>query len=141
MNENQEETFTLGADRNSTLKLVFLGVIALALSASGPLSLFAAVPLCLVFLLFGRTKGVVLVSVGFLATIGLSQLSMGLNHVWGIYLFAALNCLVITEHIFRNTSPTRGIVTSGFIMLSILGLFLFFIGLLADQVSMLNRRR
>lgn len=123
MNEKHEDTFTLEPEHNSLVKLVFLGVIALALSASGPLSLFAAVPLCLVFLLFGRAKGVILVFTGLLATIGLAQLSMSLSHVWGIYLFAALNCLVITEHLFRKTTPTKGVVNSGFIMLGVLGAF------------------
>ena len=125
MNEEQEETFIVEQDQNSILKLVFLGVISLVLCSSGPLSMFAAVPLCLVSLLFGRTKGLILVGVGFLVTIGMASLSPNLSHVWGVYLYSALTSLIIYEMIMRKLNPTKAVVVSGFMILGIIATLLF----------------
>jgi hypothetical protein len=46
--------------RASFAKLMFLAVIAVALCSFGPLSIFAPVPIILAFLLYGRTRAIIL---------------------------------------------------------------------------------
>jgi hypothetical protein len=122
MNEQQEENFIVEQDKNPVLKLVFLGIISLVLCASGPLSMFAAVPLCLVSLIFGRTRGLILVTIGFIIAISLGSTSANLTHVWGVYLYASLTSLIIYEMIMRKLNPTKGVVIAGFLVLSILAI-------------------
>ncbi|MBT7609496.1 MAG: DUF2232 domain-containing protein [Bacteriovoracaceae bacterium] len=132
MNEQQEEISIMEQDKNSVLKLVFLGVISLVLCASGPLSMFATVPLCLVPLLFGRTKGLILVAIGFLITIGMANISLNFTHVWVVYLYAALSSIIIYEMILRKLNPTKGVVVSGLLVLGVIATLFFTFSMSTD---------
>ncbi len=122
MKEEHKEMYIEEEEKYFLLKILFLGIIALALCASGPLSLFASVPLCLAFLLFGRSKGLILIVVGLLGTILLPKVSAVFGHLWGIYLLAAINSVVISEMLMRKVRPAKGVLVSGFVIVTLIAL-------------------
>ncbi|MCO4792191.1 MAG: DUF2232 domain-containing protein [Bacteriovoracaceae bacterium] len=102
-------------------KLLFLGVISLALSASGPLTLFAAVPMIMAFLLYGRGKAYFLGGVVLVATVVLAKVFPSFSHLWGIFLFVLINAVLVSEIIFRRWPPARGLIVMGFALVCFVG--------------------
>ena len=112
-------------DQQASLgKLVFLAVIAVALCSFGPLSVFAPVPLILVFLLYGRLTSLF---VGGICTSALWFVSVKYAIplvITGMYLSAFLYAILIAEIIFRNINPVKGLIYTGIILVTIVGSFL-----------------
>ncbi len=117
--EKASKTF----DQNATVaKLLFLGVISIALSSFGPLALFAPVPLTVAFLLYGRLWTFVVGAVS-LAVIWGIYLSVKGFHVAsvGMYLVSFLYAILVAEIIFRNINPVRGLTFGGLFLVMISG--------------------
>ena len=112
--------------RASFPKLMFLAVIAILLCSFGPLSIFAPVPLILAFLLYGRTTtlflGVFSSIILWLISIKFTQLPFFLM---GMYLTALLFAILVAEVIFRNMDPVKGLIRGGAVLVTIVGVSLF----------------
>jgi hypothetical protein len=112
--------------RASFAKLMFLAVIAVALCSFGPLSIFAPVPIILAFLLYGRTRAIILgvtsSAVLWIVSLKFAQLPFFLV---GIYLAAFLCAVLIAEIIFRNINPVTGLIRAGLVLVVTVGVSLF----------------
>jgi hypothetical protein len=107
--------------RASYGKLIFLAVISIALCSFGPLSVFAPVPLILVFLLYGRLTTL---AIGGVTTTALWFISAKYPVpfvIGGMYLSAFLYAILIAEVILRNINPVKGLITSGLILVMLVG--------------------
>lgn len=114
-------------------KLLFLGVISLALTASGPLTLFAAVPLIMAFLLYGRGKAFMLSGLVFVATLVLARVVPSLAHLWGVFFFVLINAVLVAEIIFRKWPPARGLMVMGLALVGLCGAVIAFISIASEQ--------
>ncbi|TNF31467.1 MAG: DUF2232 domain-containing protein [Deltaproteobacteria bacterium] len=114
-------------------KLLFLGVISLALAASGPLSLFAAVPMVMAFLLYGRGKAFMLGGIVIGLTFVLARLVPELSHLWGIFAVVLLNAVLISEIIFRKWPPSKGLIVMGFSLVLFIGAITLGLSLTSEQ--------
>jgi hypothetical protein len=103
--------------------ILILGAMFLILSASMFMSIFSALPLVMIILMFGRLRGYAMT----LGILGISflispmlQSSMA-SSMFLVSLLASLVAVVISESFFRRAHPMRSIVTSGglIILLSI----------------------
>jgi hypothetical protein len=106
-------------------KLMFLAVMTIALSSLGPLGLFAPVPLAIAFLLYGRL--VTFVTAG--ASAGLlwsaSMMVPGFPmRIAGMYLMVLLYAFLVSEVIYRNINPVKGLIFTGLILVFLSGSFL-----------------
>ncbi len=107
------ESYNIFDNKSSLGKLVFLMVIAIALCSFTPLVLLAPVPIAIAFLLYGRLTafGMGLASVGVLWLITtFLKIPVGVNAIYGV---SFLYALLISEVIYRDVSPVKGILASG----------------------------
>lgn len=126
MTKTETHNFTNFDTRASVGKLLFLAIIAVALCSFGPMSVFAPVPLILAFLLYGRMTTLFLggVSAGILWLLSMKFTQLPFLLV-GMYLTAFLYAVLVAEVIFRNMDPVKGLVRAGAILVTILGVSLF----------------
>jgi hypothetical protein len=126
MTKTESHNFNNFDQRASLPKLMFLAVISIALCSFGPLAVFAPVPLILAFLLYGRMTTLFLggVSTAILWGISIKFTQLPLLLV-GMYLMALLYAVLIAEVIFRNIDPVKGLMRSGLVIITILGVSLF----------------
>jgi hypothetical protein len=105
---------------------MFLAITAVALCSFGPLSIFAPVPLILAFLLYGRMTTLFLggISSGLLWFVSMKFTQLPFLLV-GMYVMALLYAVLIAEVIFRNMDPVKGLIRSGVVVVTILGVSLF----------------
>ena len=113
------ESYKVFDNKSSFGKLVFLTVIAIALCSFTPLVLLAPVPIAIAFLLYGR-----------LTAFGMGALSVGIlwlvttyfkvpAAVGAIYGMSFLYALLISEVIYRDVSPVKGLLTTGTLLFAI----------------------
>lgn len=110
-------------DHNASVgKLLFLAIISAALCSFGPMCVFAPVPLAIAFLLYGRaiTFALGAVTAGLLWTAAITVPGFP-TYVVALYVMTFFVALMISEMIYRNISPVRGLIISGLIVVSILG--------------------
>jgi hypothetical protein len=113
-------------DREASVgKLMFLALMAIALCAFVPMSVFAPIPLAIAFLLYGRLVAFALgaVSVGFLWSAGLTVQGFP-TFIAGIYLIAFFYAFLVSEVIYRNVNPVRGLIFAGLVVVFFSGSFL-----------------
>lgn len=110
-------------DQNASVpKLLFLAVMTIALSAFAPMSIFAAVPLSIAFLLYGRLVGISLgvLSIGLLWGLSVTVKGFPMGLV-GLYGAAFLFALLTAEIILRNINPVKGLIYTGLVLVVVLG--------------------
>lgn len=117
-------------------KLVFLCVIALALSVVGPLSIFAPLPLAVAFLLYGIAKTLtvsgVLIAVTFVASMsspGLSQLS----HYGVMLVMSVILSFAISSIILKGEHPVKGLITRGLYILGAIAVLIGFAEIISSE--------
>ena len=106
-------------------KLLFLAVISLLLSVAGPLFVFAPVPMCIAFLLYGKQKTWSLVVSTVVLITGASYASESLASVrmMGSYYFVSAIVAYVTARIIWNKeNPVSGLLKNGFSIFTILAL-------------------
>lgn len=117
-------------------KLVFLGVIALVLSVLGPLSLFAPVPLCVAFLLYGKKRTLSLSAILAVLTIGgsfiLPQFA-GVRTVGFAFIVVTLVSYMTARIIWNNENPVTGLLKNGLIAFSFIALLFGALVLVVDK--------
>lgn len=104
-------------------KLVFLCVIALALSVVGPLSVFAPLPLAVAFLLYGVTKTLSVSGVLALSTFVASTTSPNLaplSHYAVMLVVSVVFALAVSSIIMKREHPVKGLISRGMILLGVL---------------------
>ncbi len=126
MTKTETNTIHNFDQRASIAKLIFLAIIAIALCSFGPLSIFAPVPLILAFLLYGRMTAFILgvISSAALWIVSLKFAQMP-SLLVGIYVAAFLYAVLIAEVIFRNINPVTGLIRSGLVLVTLMGISLF----------------
>jgi hypothetical protein len=112
-------------DHNTSVgKLVFIAVIAIALSSILPFSILAPIPLTVVFLLYGRLTTFLAGAASIGVLWGLTILFKGYPvYAIGTYLLAFVSAFLVAEVVLRNVNPVKGlasIVISFFIFISAL---------------------
>ena len=110
-------------DQNASVgKLLFLAIISAALCSFGPMCVFAPVPLAIAFLLYGRliTFALGAVTAGLLWTAALTVPGFP-TYVVALYVMTFFVAIMISETIYRNISPVKGLIFSGLIVVTILG--------------------
>ena len=121
MTTPEVQTNKIFDQRASFGKLMFLAIIAVALCSFGPLSVFAPVPLILVFLLYGRLTtlfiGGVCTSILWFVSV---KYAIPLV-IAGMYLSAFLYAILIAEIILRNINPVKGLIYAGIILVTLVG--------------------
>jgi hypothetical protein len=121
MTKNEQATHLF--DQNASVgKLLFLAIISAALCSFGPMSVFAPVPLAIAFLLYGRliTFALGAVTAGLLWTAAITIPGFP-TYVVALYVMTFFVAMMISESIYRNISPVRGLIFSGLIVVTILG--------------------
>jgi hypothetical protein len=114
-------------------KLIFLGIISLALCNFGPLSIFAPVPLSIAILLYGFKKSAAL-ALGCLSFLFLISLKIPESSVViGLYVFAIIYSLLIIRVITAGQKPVEGIMRNGGMFLLAIFLFLGVYELLGEK--------
>jgi hypothetical protein len=113
-------------------KLALLGIVSMALSAFGPLSLFAPVPLVMSFLLFGRLKTFYVAAAASALLFALAAIFPGLQNnilIVGVFCVSLLYAFFISQIVEKGKEPVRGLLRAGFIVVSLFvllfGLFTF----------------
>lgn len=103
-------------------KLIFLGFVTIVLSAFGPLSLLAPVPLTMAFLLYGSSKtllmGSVLAAVLWTVTLtapGLPQIGLSA----GIFTTAFLYAFLVFRFVRDGINPVTGMMKSGLTLMAL----------------------
>lgn len=110
-------------DHNASVgKLLFLAIISVALCSFGPMCVFAPVPLSIAFLLYGRivTFAMGAVITGLLWIAAMTVVGFP-NYLAPLYVMSFFVAFLISEVIYRNISPVRGLIFSGLIIVTILG--------------------
>jgi len=108
--------------------LCFLGVIAIALNSFAPLSFLAPIPLAFSSLIFGRQKGLFL-GVGCILLLLVANLYMGIfpSVAW-LFIVSIFNATVISEIVFRDIDPSKGLLYGGmFIIIVVFAVMIFYI--------------
>lgn len=120
--DSSSQTFTQVA---SLPKMIFLALMSVALCSFGPMSVFAPVPLTVIFLLYGRLSAFStgLVSIGLMYGAAVALDGIPLMQI-GIYLLAFFFSFMISEFIRRDISPVKGLMTSGLVIVMIIGALL-----------------
>lgn len=123
------EGYKVFDSKSSLGKLLFLTVMAIALCSFTPLTFLAPVPIAIAFLLYGR-----------LTAVGMGAVSLGIiwivttylkvpTFVGVLYIMSFLYALLISEVIYRDVNPSRGLLASGAglfaVSMAILGLLNF----------------
>jgi hypothetical protein len=119
----KSQTSTAIFDQHASVsKLVFLAIISIALCSFGPLTIFAPVPIAIAFLLYGRVMAfsVGILSVGILWGLSVSVKGIPLI-VTGMYFIAFLYALLVSEIIFRNVNPVKGLMNAGLALVILCG--------------------
>lgn len=131
MTRNEQSTHPF--DQNASVgKLLFLAIISAALCSFGPMCVFAPVPLAIAFLLYGRmiTFALGAVTVGLLWAAA-STVEGFPTYVAPLYAMTFFVAVLISEVVYRNINPVRGLIFSGLIIVTILGSLL----IVADKMS------
>jgi len=108
-------------------KLVFLCVIALALSFVGPLFVFAPLPLAVAYLLYGLPKTLTISGVMTVATFVASTVSpelVNLSHYSAVMVVSNVIALAVASIIFRAENPVKGLVKRGFIIFGVISVLI-----------------
>ena len=131
MTKNEQTTHPFD-QKASVGKLFFLAIISAALCSFGPMCVFAPVPLTIAFLLYGRliTFSLGVVTVGLLWAAA-STVEGFPAYVAPLYAMTFFVAVLISEIIYRNINPVRGLIFSGLIVVTILGSLL----IVADKIS------
>lgn len=110
-------------DQNATVsKLLFLAIMAIALCSFGPLGVFAPVPLAIGYLLYGRliTVATAFISAGILWSLTMSVKGFP-AYVAEMYVMAFIFSTFVAEMIKRNINPVKGLITSGLVIVILIG--------------------
>lgn len=113
-------------------RLLMLMLLTLVLCSFGLLSMFAAVPMTMAFLIFGFKKSIIIsgsVSVLLFGFISVGQLSADWVYVASSFLFANFIALIISQMIIKNIHPARGLVIYGGAIIAIVFIIFGFIGM------------
>ncbi len=104
-----------------TGRFIFLGLASVALCMSFFMTIFTPLPLALVAIVYGRNRALLLgAACSILAWLWGSTMIAGqamfLAYVagWGV-------AIIISEMVFRKISPMKGLVKSGFVVISVIG--------------------
>ena len=117
---SSESSFSVG-------KILFLGVLSIALYKFLPLAMLTPVPLIFGILLFGRSKTVLLtafcsVALWFLSKLGVDQTQsttlLSMASVIG-YLLFYINAVLIGEVILRKVHPVKGLLSAGMVVVAL----------------------
>lgn len=122
-----DESFSIG-------KLVFLGILSIALFKFLPLAMLTPVPLVFGILLYGKTKTAMLAVACAAALYGIGTFSSepsaaqaAMASVIG-YLLIYFNAILVGEVVLRKLHPVKGLLTAGMIVVAlsagILGLYI-----------------
>ncbi|MBY0414703.1 MAG: YybS family protein [Bdellovibrionales bacterium] len=104
-------------DQNATVaKLMFLAIITISLCSFG-MGLFAPIPLAIAFLLYGRVVTFAVAGISLALLIAAAKAVQGFPMLTaGMYLSALLYAVLVSEVIFRNVNPVKGLIVSGLIL-------------------------
>lgn len=122
MSSSAEQAYRIYKDIGANLsvgKLIFLGLVTLALCSFGPLSLFASVPLSVAVLLYGRPKSFALIGGFFAVTALLASQFPPIAYLPFLYLVAGALGTMNAEVILRRWHPMKGILLFGMAILTI----------------------
>ncbi|RLA61726.1 MAG: hypothetical protein DRQ88_04965 [Epsilonproteobacteria bacterium] len=123
LSENNDRKVIEGSEKSQVSKMIFLMVIALALTSFPLLSMLAPAPVAFSFLLFGRTKGSMFAGVYAIGLIFLSFYYPKIFPLLGPMAIAmALVGYFLAEVILRRVPPKKGMVVGGLTICLGLGL-------------------
>ena len=110
-------------DHNATAaKLLFLMILAVAFCSSVILGFLTPVPLVIAALLYGRLA---MLGLSVLMIVGFAALSVTAGFPWffaGAFFVAFLFAFLVSEIIYRNINPVKGLIYSGLIVVVLSGL-------------------
>jgi hypothetical protein len=101
-------------------KLIFLNFVGLFLIFSGPLALFAPIPLAISFLLYDKVKTFALAAGWLVLGIAAVSLDPGYLGIVVNYPVALLYGYLIASTFMNNDKPVYGVVKNGFIILGLM---------------------
>jgi hypothetical protein len=88
------------------------------------MSIFTPFPIAMSMLVYGRSRGLFLAATCLLIVGFLGLKVFGSPFIIGVYLFSCLMAAAVTEILYRNMHPVRGLVTAGSSVLIIIGGFI-----------------
>ncbi|MFZ8933636.1 MAG: DUF2232 domain-containing protein [Bacteriovoracaceae bacterium] len=133
--ENKDEKVELEmfADSQPVPKLIFLGIMTLALCSFPPFTVLAPVPLTIAFLLFGKSRGLILGAIMTVILFGLGQSVPNTFSLGGVSaIMTVFYAFLISETINRKIPPVRGLMKSGFLIIGVITLIWLMAKLLGD---------
>lgn len=96
-------------------KLFFLAIMSIALSTLGPMSIFTAVPLTMIALMYGRTLAIISGILSIIAmTVGMTVLHAIPLYIVVSFALAFVVSVLVSEVIRKDVPPMRGIIATGF---------------------------
>lgn len=105
----------------TTGRLLLLGVSSVILCVSFIMSVFAPFPLALAFILYGRTKGLLIGLGGLVLSFAFASFIYQDLTLFGFYACVLIFAFAIAEIVQRSISPIKGIVVFGLCFLLLLG--------------------
>ncbi|MDH5581639.1 MAG: DUF2232 domain-containing protein, partial [Bdellovibrionales bacterium] len=123
--ENLEEKvdFEMFVDSQPIPKLIFLGIMTLALCSFPPFTILAPVPLSIAFLLFGKSRGLILGAIMTVILFGLGKTVPNTFSLGGVSaIMTVFYAFLISETINRKISPVKGLMQSGFLIVGVITL-------------------
>jgi len=122
-------TEILQAPRLSTSRMLLLGASSVVLCLSYLMAMFTPFPLAMATVLYGRARGYGMALVGLVICALLGHFVFLEYTLAASYLCLAFTAVIIAESVLRNWSPVRSVVTTGLVLLAMLG------GLFAGYVA------
>ncbi|ATH08791.1 hypothetical protein BIY24_12780 [Halobacteriovorax marinus] len=119
-------------------KLVFLAVISLLLSVAGPLIVFAPIPLCIAFLLYGKGKTFGLIAATIAVIVGASFLVSSLEGTRMMSLYFVVTSIVafLTARVVWNKqNPVSALLKNGFSVFTVLALLFGLLVMLSGKTT------
>jgi hypothetical protein len=107
--------------------LIFLQAFTIVLCFGGPLSIFAPVPMIIALLVFGRMPALLFAAI-FAGLIWYSTTKFAYSSglfLTGVHITSIVSGFLISEIIFRNINPVKGLLISGFTFVLIITGLLF----------------
>ena len=108
----------------NTFRLLLMGVSSMLLCMSFLMSIFTPLPLAMSVLVYGRTKGHIMISGFWLLNVVLSFGVFGDITLFVFYSAACLFAVLVSELIIRKIQPVRGMVKSGLAFVAIAAIFI-----------------
>ncbi len=101
-------------------KLLFLGFLAFLFSSLEPFALFASIPFTLCFLLYGKTKTIVIGILGTALAFALVQVKVYQGSALGTFPMSLIYGYLISNIVRKEIHPIKGIVVNGLGMFAVI---------------------